>query len=70
VRHSWRLDAKWAVGLLFVLCAAAASITYSLYRISAQEREEQPDYAVHEGFATPSGRDELPSIGPGGVPQA
>jgi hypothetical protein len=69
VRHSWRLDAKWAVGLLFVLCAAAASITYSLHRISAQEPQVQPDYAVHEGFAT-SGGDELPSIGPGGVPQA
>ena len=37
MRHSWRLDAKWVAGLLFVFCAAAASITYSLHRISAQE---------------------------------
>ena len=37
MKHSWRLNAKWTVGILFVLCAAAASITYSLHRISAQE---------------------------------
>jgi hypothetical protein len=37
MRHSWQLDAKWVVGILFVLCAAAASITYSLHRVSAQE---------------------------------
>jgi len=37
MRHSWRLDAKWAAGLLFVICAAAASVTYSLYRITAEE---------------------------------
>ena len=64
--HSWRLDEKWVAALLFILCAAAASITYNLHRISAQE---QPDHAVDEGFAT-SGRDEPPAIGPGDVPQA
>ncbi len=69
MRHSWRLDGKWVAGLLFILCAAAAFITYSLHRISAQEPQEQPDFAAHEGFAT-SGGDELPSIGPCGVPQA
>ncbi len=37
MRHSWRLNAKWVAALLFVFCAAAASITYSLHRISAQE---------------------------------
>jgi hypothetical protein len=35
---------------------------------AAAEPQEQPDYAVDEGFAT-SGGDELPSIGPRGVPQ-
>ena len=37
MKHSWRQDAKWVAAILFVLCAAAASITYSLYHVSAQE---------------------------------
>jgi hypothetical protein len=37
--------------------------------LPVDEPEEQPDYAVDEGFVA-SGGDELPSIGPGGVPQS
>ncbi len=37
MRHSWRLDAKWAVAILFVLSAVVASIVFSLHRITAQE---------------------------------
>lgn len=37
MRHSWRPDAKWVVAIVFVLCAAAASITYSLYLLTAHE---------------------------------
>jgi len=37
VRHSWWQGAKWAAGILFVLCAAAASISYTLYRLTEHD---------------------------------
>lgn len=70
------------VGLVLVLVAVAAHISFALWHrlrptpvpadgetAPFSEPEEQPEYAVDEGFAT-SGGGELPSIGPGGVPQA
>ena len=59
MRHSWRLDAKWAVGILFVLCAAAASITYSLYRASAQEPASGASASVIDALAEEMVDDEL-----------
>jgi len=59
VRHSWRLDAKWAAGLLFILCAAAASITYSLHRISAQEPASGAAASVIDALAEEMVDDEL-----------
>jgi hypothetical protein len=71
-----------AAGALFVAAAMighVASLIWQRTRSQApepteealpvDEPEEQPDYAVDEGFVA-SGGDELPSIGPGGVPQS
>ncbi len=35
MRHSWQVDAKWLAAIAFVLCAAAACLTYSIYRLTA-----------------------------------
>lgn len=34
-RPSWQIDAKWLAAIAFVLCAAAACLTYSIYRLTA-----------------------------------
>ncbi len=34
-RPSWQIDAKWLAAIAFVLCAAAAGLTYSVYRLTA-----------------------------------
>lgn len=35
--RSLRSDLKWVVGLAFFLCALAAALTYSLFRLSTYE---------------------------------
>jgi hypothetical protein len=59
MRHSWQLDAKWVVGILFVLCAAAASITYSLHRVSAQEPASGAAASVIDALAEEVVDDEM-----------
>jgi hypothetical protein len=59
MRHSWQLDAKWVVGILFVLCAAAASITYSLHRVSAQEPASGATASVIDALAEEVVDDEM-----------
>jgi type IV secretory pathway VirB2 component (pilin) len=59
MRSSWRLDAKWVVGILFVLCAAAASITYSLQRVSAQEPATGTAASVIDALAEEMVDDEM-----------
>lgn len=59
MRHSWRTDAKWVAGILFVLCAAAASITYSLYLLTAQEPASDTASSVINALAEEMVDDEL-----------
>jgi hypothetical protein len=59
MRSSWRLDAKWVAGVLFVVCAAAASITYSLHRISAEEPASGTAASVIDVLAEDTVDDEM-----------
>jgi hypothetical protein len=59
VRHSWRQDAKWVAAILFVLCAAAASITYSLHRITAEEPASGAAASVIDALAEEMVDDEM-----------
>ncbi|KKL54963.1 hypothetical protein LCGC14_2260150, partial [marine sediment metagenome] len=70
-----------ALGVALVLAAVAGHIGFALWRrlrptptrgeeeTPPPDEPKQPDSVADEG-ATASGGDELPSIGPGGVPQA
>lgn len=59
MRHSWRPDAKWVAAILFVLCAATASITYSLYLLTAHEPASGTASSVINALAEEMVDDEL-----------
>lgn len=59
MKHSWRQDAKWVAAILFVLCAAAASITYSLHRVSAEESASGAAASVIDALAEEMVDDEM-----------
>ena len=62
MRPSWHLDAKWLSALATVFLLFAASISYTLHRLT--------DHDTASGEEPSPRADDLPSIGPGGVPQA
>lgn len=51
MKYHWRVDAKWVVGIFCVLCVTAASITYSLHRITALEPASGASAAVIDTMA-------------------
>jgi len=59
VAYSWRPDAKWLAAILFLLCAAVASFTYSLYRVTAHQPAAGVSAAVIEGMTKGALNDEL-----------
>jgi hypothetical protein len=59
MKHPWRQDAKWVAAILFVLCAAAASITYSLHRITAEEPASGAAASVIDALAEEMVDDEM-----------
>lgn len=51
MKQPWRLNAKWAVAVLFVVCTVAATIAYSLYRVSAEEPATGTSASVIDALA-------------------
>ncbi|MBI2912503.1 MAG: hypothetical protein HYY03_01125 [Chloroflexi bacterium] len=54
MRPSWQLDAKWLTAIAFVLCAAAACLTYSVYRLTAPGPATGTAAAVIEAMTKPA----------------
>ncbi len=59
MKPSWRVDGKWLAAIAFALCATVASLTYSLYRVTAPEPATGAAAPVIEAMTRGALNDEL-----------